>query len=269
MKLTASFPMYDFPEVRDALGVVWRNVARRLERAGVKDVPAALQHDRSVHDLWNQPTLLLSQCCGYDIVKRYVGELIPLATPRWTAPGCLGSEYASVVLVAEDAQATELEHLRDSICVVNGRESHSGTNSLRALVAPLSRDGRFFGKVLISGAHVSSLALLASGRADVTVVDCVTYALLERYRPSTVAGIRPLCYTQLAPGVPFVIRAGVEDELAAVLQRALLEAFEEPDVQAACKDLFIDGIEVVPASAYERIAELERFAGMHGYPELR
>ncbi len=47
MKLTASLPMYDFPEVRGALGVVWSHVALRLEQVGAEEIPAALEHGRS------------------------------------------------------------------------------------------------------------------------------------------------------------------------------------------------------------------------------
>ena len=269
MKLTVSLPMYDFPEVRGALGVVWRHVALRLEQVGVEGVPAALEHDRGLHDLWADPTLLLSQCCGYDIINRYADKLVPLATPLYTSPGCQGCNYSSVVLVAENSQATDLEHLRDSACVVNGLESHSGANALRALVAPLSRNGRFFASVQVSGTHLDSVAALTNGQADVTAIDCVTYALLERYRPLVLARTRQLCYTPRAPGIPYVTRAGTEEKLTMRLQRALVEAFEDAEVQAACEAIFIDGIVVLPPSTYKRIAELEQFAVAQGYPELR
>ena len=47
MKLTASLPMYDFPEVRGALGVVWSHVALRLEQVGVEEIPAVLEHGKA------------------------------------------------------------------------------------------------------------------------------------------------------------------------------------------------------------------------------
>ena len=148
-------------------------------------------------------------------------------------------------------------------------ESHSGANALRALVAPLSRNGRFFASVQISGTHLDSIAALTNGQADVAAIDCVTYSLLDRYRPSVLARTRQLCFTPLAPGVPYVTRAGTEEKLAMDLQRALVEAFEDAEVQAACESIFIDGIVVLPPSTYTRIAELERFAVAQGYPELR
>ncbi len=269
MKLTASLPMYDFPEVRGALAVLWTEIARRLERAGFEGVPPALVHDRGLHVLWSDPSLLLSQCCGYDLVNRFAGRLRPVATPRYSAPGCSGSDYASVILVADRSRATEIEHLRDLACVVNGLESHSGANALRALVAPLSREGRFFRTVRVSGSHAESIAVLARGEADVTSVDCVTYALLGRHRPASLIGTRPLCYTPRAPGLPYVTRAEAGEERVSRLQASLREAFEAVEVKAACTQLFIEGLDFLAPSEYRRIAEFERLAVEHRYPRLR
>ena len=269
MTLSASFPMYDFEEVRGAHDVLWRSVARRLERAEMEGVPAALDRARGTHELWTDPGLLLSQCCGADLMGRYAEDLTLIATPHYSAPGCEGCLYSSVVIVAEDSPATYLEQLRNCVCVVNGYESHSGANALRALVAPLSREGRFFSRVVTSGSHLASIATIADGGAETAAIDCVTYALAERYRPSLLEGTRRLCYSARAPGIPFVTRAESSEDLIRKLRSALLEAFEEPEVRAAGAAMFIEGVEVLPLSAYERIREFRRLAADQGYPELR
>lgn len=269
MRRSASFPMYDFPEVHGAHDVLWTSVARRLERTGVDGVPPALDRSRSVHALWTDPGLLLSQCCGADLTGRYAGTLALLATPRYRAPGCDGCRYSSVVVVAEESPAAELSDLRDTVCAVNSHESHSGANALRALVAPLSRRGRFFSRVVTTGSHPASVAAVAGGEADVAAIDCVTYAHLLRYRPSFLEGTRTLCRTARAPGIPFVTRGASPPRLVRALRRALQEAFGEPEVRAAGAAMFIDGVEVLPLSAYGRIAEFARSAAERGYPELR
>lgn len=269
MTLSASFPMYDFEEVHGAHEVLWNSVARKLRKAGVKGVPAALDRARDVHELWTDTGLLLSQCCGADLVGRYAGTLTLVATPRYRAPGCDGCFYSSVVLVAENAPATEISDLRNAVCVVNSHESHSGTNALRALVAPFSQRGRFFSRIVTSGSHPASVAAVARGEADVAAIDCVTYAHLERYRPSLLEGTRRLCFTAQAPGIPFVTRAGSDPDRIRQLQNALVEAFEEPEVRAAGAAVFIDGVRILARSAYDRIAEMERLAASQGYPELR
>ena len=269
MMRSASFPMYDFPEVRDAHDILWRSIARRLEEAGVSGVPPGLDRTRGVHDLWTDPGLLLTQCCGADLAGAYAGTLALIATPRYRAPGCEGCRYSSVVIVATDSRAGDIADLRDALCVVNSFDSHSGTNALRALIAPFSRRGRFFSGVTTSGSHPASVAAVANGEADVAAIDCVTYALLERYRPSALEGTRPLRYTEQAPGIPFVTRAGASAGLIHTLQGALREAFEEPEVRAAGAAVFIDGVEILASSVYERIGEFERLAAEWGYPALR
>ena len=88
-------------------------------------------------------------------------------------------------------------------CVwVNSLESHSGANALRALVAPESRKGRFFSRVRTSGSHAGSIAALVQRRADVAAIDCVTYALLDRYRPSCLAGHPAALLHGAGPGHP-------------------------------------------------------------------
>ena len=269
MMLSASFPMYDFEEVRGVHDVLWASVAQKLGRAGMEGVPAALNRSWGVHELWTDPGLLLSQCCGADLVGCYTGTLALVATPIYQAPGCDGCDYSSVVLVAEDSPATEMSDLRDTVCVVNSLESHSGANALRALVAPLNLRGRFFSRIVTSGSHPASVATVARGDADIAAIDCVTYAHLERYRPSLLQGTRQLCYTASAPGIPFVTRAGTAPDRIRRLQNALMEAFEEPEVRVAGAAVFIGGVEILPRSAYDRIIEFQRLAAAQGYPELR
>ena len=103
--LTASMPMYDLPETRGVMRELWRGLRRHLQRQGIPDLPAELTRG-PVARLWADLRLPVSQCCGMDIVKRYARTLRPLVTPHHGAPGCDGSDYASVVVVAEEVRAT-------------------------------------------------------------------------------------------------------------------------------------------------------------------
>jgi ABC-type phosphate/phosphonate transport system substrate-binding protein len=265
----ASLPMYDLPEARSAMDAFWAGVARHLRREGVAEVPARLTYEPTGGALWRVPDLLFSQCCGADLVGAYADALRPLATPCYRAEGCAGGSYTSVLVVAEEAAIAGLEDLRGRVAAINDPGSHSGSNALRALIAPWSRHGRFFSAVAVSGSHAASLALVASRRADVAAIDCVTHALLARHRPAALAGTRPLCRTAAAPAPPFVTREDAGDELVRRLRAALQSALEDPALAAARANLLLDGIEVRPPTAYARIAAFARFAHRHGYPTLR
>lgn len=264
----ASLPMYDLPEVRPALDDLWAGLARHLAREGVPDVPCALAHGAPLETLWTGPDLLLSQCCGYDLLNGHGDALRLLATPCYRAPGCVGPAYASIVVVAENAPARRLEDLRGGVCAINGWSSHSGMSALRALIAPISHGGAFFARIEVSGSHRASLAMVARGEADVAAVDCVLHALLARHRPAALFGTRPLIRTASAPAPPFVTRAGAPDQTVERLRTALRRTFEDPLLEAARADLLLAGVEVLALAAYDRITGCERFAAGRGYPVL-
>ena len=265
----ASMPMYDMPEVRAALDALWDGLARNLRREGVADVPDTLLHDRPLAALWADPDLLFSQCCGYDIVNRCAGTLRPIATPHYDAPECDGGDYASVIVVAEDVAATDISDMRGAVCAVNGFESHSGMNALRALVAPLSENGRFFSTVKVSGTHAGSLEMIGRGEADVTAIDCVSYALIKRYRPGVLAGTRKLGESYRGPAIPYVTRSSEDEDTVARMRTALMHTFADPNLAAVRDALLLKDVEALPESAYGRIAEFQTFAARHGYAELR
>jgi ABC-type phosphate/phosphonate transport system substrate-binding protein len=265
----ASLPMYDLPEVAWALDALWSAIARDLERRGVSGVPQKLVHGRPLKELWADPELFISQCCGFDIVKSYTRKLQPLATPRYVAGGCENCSYCSLVIVPADSEAAHIEDLRGTVCAVNGPESHSGMNALRALIAPVAQGRRFFARVEETGAHADSVALVAGGKADVAAIDCVTYALLERHRPALIEGTRVLCHTDRGPGIPYVTRTETDPLTVEHMRAAIADAFADPDTQAAREALFLGGVEMVPHAAYYDLVDFERRAVAQGYPKLQ
>jgi ABC-type phosphate/phosphonate transport system substrate-binding protein len=266
MNAIASFPMYDLPEVADALDALYSALLPALADG---DAPGELVHGRAGQALWADGGLFISQCCGYDLVNRYAGILRPLVTPRYTAPGCRGTDYCSHIVVAENSPIAEVAEARGGVAAVNGMESHSGMNAMRALIAPLQRGGRFFSRVTECGSHADSLAAVARGAADICAVDCVSHALLMRHRPATLAGTRILRRSASAPAIPFVTRFDRGEEFARRLQDALLEIIADPALAGVRETLFIGGAEIVPLGDYDRIAEFESAAAAEGYSELR
>ena len=265
----ASMPMYDLPEVESLLDSLWAGLVRHLKREGLTDVPDQIRHGRKVSALWNDSDLWLSQCCGYDIIGRYAGKLRPVATPHFGAPECKGAKYASNVVVAEHCEADDVLEMFGAVCVINGFESHSGSTALKALVAPRNRDGRFFSEVKVSGSHVASLEMIRRGEADVAAIDCVTYALLESYRPEALTGIRKLGRTYRAPAVPYVTRWDHDKDRVERLRAALFSAFVDPFLTTTRQALYLKDVEALSVSAYRRISEFEDYAARLGYPALR
>lgn len=264
----AGLPMYDLPELRPATDAWWTGIARALRREGIEDVPDRLARENSTEAIWERPDLLLSQTCGSNLVGDWRERPTYVATPCSTASGCHGPLYRSLIVVPAAAPARTVEDLRGLRCAINGYRSHSGCNSLRATFAPLAHGGRFFCSVTVSGGHALSLALVASGQADVAAIDCITYALLARCRPRLLEDTRIIAQTVAAPVGPYVTRRSAPDDLIARLRSGLAQAMHDPDVAAARADLLIDGIEILPVEDYARIAQIEVEAMRLGYRDF-
>ncbi len=260
-----SLPWYDLAEVREANDALWAALAVRLAEEGVAEVPPRLDRRTAYEGQWRSGRLLFSQCCGYDVILTGRDHLRLVATPRFTAPGCRGAEYSSFVLVREACRALRLEDLRDARCVINTTTSHSGMNILFSLVAPLHERGRFFSRVDVSGSHVRSLAALRTGEADVAAIDCVVHAMLERDRPESLRGTRLLCRTESVPAPPYVTRASASDEQVDAIRRALARVLCDAALAHVRRRLFLAGVEVLPLSAYQPIADLEQRAREQGF----
>jgi len=264
----SGLPWYYLPETERAQDTFWSVLARHLRRQGIAYVPHRLTRGRPVQSLLTHPGLIFGQCCGYDLIYGFSGTVTYLATPRYAAPGCSGADYSSFVLVRDDAKAAKVPDLRGSVGIINGFNSHSGANALRAVVAPFSRKGRFFAGVKVSGGHLQSLAMLVSGAGDVMAMDCVLHVLLTRHRPAVLDGTRVIDRSDPVPAPPFVTSAAFPPETAANIREALAAAVADPAAEGARQDLLLDGVDVLPPHKYLKIVELEASALRKHYLEL-
>jgi ABC-type phosphate/phosphonate transport system substrate-binding protein len=253
------------------------NVSPRLQReyeallacvladAGLSDAVPVLR-EPELPALWHRPDLLLSQTCGYPYVSFLRGVVDLLATPSFDFPGCDGSDYSSVIVTRAVDGVASLADARGLTAAANDPVSNSGANVLRHAVAPLARDGRFFGKVKWSGSHAASLRMVREGEADIAAIDCVTFGYLREESPDSLQGIRVLQYSASSPGLPLVAARGVPQDLQERLRAALLEP--GPQLRAHMNRLHIKAFQRRGDDDYNRIQQLEADATRAGYPAL-
>jgi ABC-type phosphate/phosphonate transport system substrate-binding protein len=262
--MIAALGMYDPEWLRNANDVIWQALAARL--TPVADVPAKLTRDRPLDAIWTAPDLLLAQTCGYPLTTRLDATVI--ATPVYDAPGCQGAWHRSAVIVRHDDPAGALPDLRGRRAAINARDSNTGMNLLRALVAPHARDGRFFARVVETGAHARSVMAVIAGQADCAAIDGVTLALLrDRYRGLD-SRIRVLDWTAASPGLPLITAADQNERVITALRDALREVMADPALAAARAALRLTGVTVLDRTDYDMVPGLERQAISAGYPSL-
>jgi ABC-type phosphate/phosphonate transport system substrate-binding protein len=260
--------MYDLPSTSAALDALWAGFATRLRTAGIGGVPATLTRHSPIEAVWRDRDLLVAQTCGYPLLKYLAGKVRVVATPIYDVPGCDDARHCSFVVVSAGSRHAGLGSLRGGRAAVNAPDSNTGMNLFRAVIAPLAEGGCFFAEVAITGAHAASLAAVASGRADVAAIDCVSFWLLSRERPELADRVRILARTPPSPCLPLVTSSRTGDDELAVLRETLATTAESPDLAGSLRALGIAGFRVLPDDAYAVIARYERDAAALGYPLL-
>jgi ABC-type phosphate/phosphonate transport system substrate-binding protein len=266
--MSASLPMYDFPDVREATDAWWSGLRRHLGAQGVEAPDTLLRRDDLIEQ-WMDPRLVISQTCGYLLTHQLSGDLQPVATPHYTAPGCEGPNYASVILAGKNHGGERLEDFAGAVAVYSRSYSHAGYNAFRGMVAPLAKGRAFFGRVIASDSHLGSIAALACGEGDLATVDAVIHAFVQRWRPETLEGTRVLGFTPRAPAPPYVAPIAASADRVARLRAALDAAVADPELADVRETLFIGGFSPLGVDGYAPIAALEKKAAAAGYPELR
>ena len=252
--------MYAFPELEAATDALWSALRDRLREVGEPDVPAALLRQGSEASLtgtWRDPALLLGQTCGYPLRTALRDQVTLVATPVYTAPFCHGPTHCSVIVVRAADARPHLADYKGARAAVNAPDSNTGHNLLRALVSSLAEPGgRFFAELTWTGAHAKSAHAVATGRADLAAIDCVTWALLARVRPSFTAPLRVLGTTASTPALPLITSRHTSSATLDALRRALNAFAADPSLQTIREALLIERFVVLPVTAYDMILEL-------------
>lgn len=257
MTFLASLPMYSAGSGANA--ALWQCVAEQL------NLPATLAQPSDLLAHWLDPELLLSQTCGYPLTHALAGRVQLVGAFAYTAPGCDGLRYRSQLVCRSADAGTPLAGFRGRTVAYNSEDSQSGYNSLRALVAPLARNGHFFGNAVATGSHHASVNSVRNGQADLAAIDCVTLALLQRDHPEMVRGVQVCGHTAPAPGLPLITSLQTPPEVLLALRQALQHAMHDQALVDARAALLIADFAEIPLADYGAITEMETRANRAGY----
>lgn len=263
----ASLPWYDLPEMQDANDALWSALRTELFSSGIEDVPERLDRTLPYGVDWNG-SCLLTQTCGYPIFTTSFGQFSIVGTPCYDVPGCVGPLHRSFIVVRRDAAVEDLSDLRGASFAINEPDSNSGMNLPRRLFASLSNKGRFFSHVIVTGSHATSAGYVAEGNAKAAAIDCVTFALLSRYRPEISERLRVVAETPASPAPPLATSKRTPLQTVVALRAALKSILQSRKHAAIREALCLSGIADADESSYEVVLEYEREASALGYPVL-
>jgi len=266
-RLYASFPWYDLPEMHCDTDALWAALVAAFRREGCAEVPPAL--DRTMpHGTDHHGGCFFTQTCGYPLLTTAREHFTVLGTPCYAVPGACGPLHRSFIVVRDDAAERAPEELRGARFAINETDSNSGMNLPRLLFAPLARGGRFFGSTVVTGSHARSAETVSAGAADAAAIDCVTFALLRRYRPAAVERLRAIAETAATHAPPLVTSRAADAGTVARLRRGVRAFFADPAFATLRARLALTDVSFCDADAYDPVLGYERDAARLGYPVL-
>ena len=266
--LTASLPMYNLPEMQSQNEAFWDALAYELRRDGWTNLPATLSvGGASVPDRI-ESDVVFTQACGYPLETIYRGQARLLGVPTYDAPGCRAGTHRAFIVVRKKSRFEKLEDLKGARFALNSRDSNTGMNLPRLLFAALAGAKPFFGSVVETGGHASSIERVVSGELDVASIDCVTYTFFRDHRPEVVGSLRIVAETPESPAIPFVTSIATPAEEAHRLQAALFRLAADPGRRPVLEGLRLRAISTPDPAAYAGLLDYARQAAELGYPEL-
>ena len=261
--MLASLPMYDFPEVRDATNALWTALRERLQDH-LPELPQELDRTQTRETHWRHPRLVFSQTCGYPLRMHFRDHLQVLGAPRYLAPGCDGHDYRSAIIVREDA-SDRLEAFRDAVLAVNGIDSQSGYNVVKATLHSArlgaTAEQPFFSCMKVSGNHRASIALVQRGEADIAAIDAVSLALIRTHAPAEFEGLKVIQHSPAAPSLPWVTSVNTSATTTSHIRSAIADTLADPRLALTLDPLHLSGFDTVDMHEYERIDIMPRPSG--------
>lgn len=246
--MIASLPMYERHETSSDLAALWTSVRDTLMSQGIK-APNALSSNVTALDLWRNDALVLSQTCGLPYRAALHEHVKLLGAPDVRIKGCAPGFYCSAIVVRADDSRTTLEEFQGATIVCNSLTSQSGYAAFKQHweVASLTWPEHSSASLTFSNAHRASATAVASGNADITALDYLSFRLMRAYDTFS-DRLRILELTKPTPALPFICAAQFNAETIASALRTGVDSLTHKQRE----NLGIYGIVDIPVERYRQ-----------------
>jgi phosphonate transport system substrate-binding protein len=214
----------------------------------------------------------VSFLCGLAYVElRRRGESIePLAAPLLHGDRYGGRPiYFSDVIVRRGSSFQSFADLRGCCWAYNEPYSHSGPGITCYRLVELGETQSYFGRVIKTGWHESSIRLVYSGEIDASAIDSHVLALALRDHPELAAGLRVL--DSLGPSTiqPVVAASWLPERLKADLRGVLLKMGNDPLAQTALGRALVERFVPITDADYDDLRRMRAACVAAGLATLR
>ena len=168
--------------------------------------------------------------------------------------------YYSDVVVRRDSPFQTFADLRGTSWAYNEPGSHSGYNLVRYHLATLEEKSAYFGKVLESGAHLTSLRMILDHQVDASAIDSIVLGLELQHRPALGAAIRVIEIFGPSPIPPLIILRSLPQETRKAFRELLLHMHEDSHGRTILANLQIARFAYVEDRDYDVIRNMARKA---------
>lgn len=213
--MIAAFPMYDRPETAEAHDRLWAEVRSRIDE-GPDELTRAFDDD--LFGLWEHKELLLGISCGLPLRERLAGKVTLVGSLVNDLPGCPRGHYFSQIVISAREEPRPLPTYAHARFAFNQAHSQSGWAAAQNHAAEL---GFRFENVIETGAHRESARAIVEGRAEIAMIDAVSWALISEH-DDFAAELQVIGATEPTPGEPVLTAPGHDaPTLAAALAGAI------------------------------------------------
>jgi phosphonate transport system substrate-binding protein len=170
-----------------------------------------------------------------------------------------GTVYYSYIIVPAGSPANDLTSLRGKTFAFTDPMSNSGALVPTFMAAQLgTTPERFFGKVVFSGSHDTSIASVAAGLVDGAAVDSLIWEYANRTDPTHTAKTKVIVKSEPFGIPPVVVPKELDPALKERLRAVLLGADQDPKGREILAGMMIDRFVPIPDSAYDSIRAMQQ-----------
>lgn len=238
-----SLGMYPAKASASIFNIIEARLASVLDEAGIGP---AQQPDAQV----------VRHMCGITLAIAPVNRWRYLATPVIGDPAVPRGHYNSLIITPRDGGLAQTVDFDPSVhrAVINEPGSFSGSITLAAHLARTCSVA--LSSPLQSGAHLNSVTMVATGKAQLAAIDRMSFSLARHDRPEDFARVRVIDETECHPAPPVVADAGLDDDVVAALRDALLDCPSLPEWPEMERLLGVTDMMVLDEGVYPPMSEV-------------